>query len=116
MNGLRRHPILHLLGVLLALATLLPLVWIFVRAGQSDPHRVLGILRDPQTAAMVVRSLGLSVLVACLCGALALPLAWLTHATDVPGRALWQRLLVLPLAVPSYISGFVVLALLGPSG
>lgn len=116
MNGLRRHPILHLLGVLLALATLLPLVWIFVRAGQSEPHRVLGILRDPQTAAMVVRSLGLSVLVACLCGALALPLAWLTHATDVPGRALWQRLLVLPLAVPSYISGFVVLALLGPSG
>ncbi len=61
-------------------------------------------------------SLALALSVALACVAISVPLAWLTHATDVPGRSQFRRLLVLPLAVPSYVSGFVVVASLGPSG
>lgn len=43
-------------------------------------------------------------------------LAWLTGAYDFPGRRALSWLLVLPLAMPAYVLGFVFLALLGFGG
>ena len=48
--------------------------------------------------------------------ALAVPLAWLTVRTDLPFRRVWSVLTVLPLVIPSYVGGFVVVAALGPKG
>lgn len=43
-------------------------------------------------------------------------LAWLTAAYEFPGRRLLAWLLVLPLAMPAYVLGFVFLAMLGVGG
>ena len=46
----------------------------------------------------------------------AVPIAWLTVRTDLPFRRVWSVLTVLPLVIPSYVGGFVVVAALGPRG
>ena len=47
---------------------------------------------------------------------LALPLAWLTERTDLPFRRAWEVITILPLVIPSYIGGFLVVVTLGPKG
>lgn len=48
--------------------------------------------------------------------ALAVPLAWLTVRSDLRLRKTWAVLTVLPLVIPSYVAGFVVVVALGPRG
>tara|TARA_B100000315_G_scaffold233772_1_gene247157 strand:+ start:573 stop:2078 length:1506 start_codon:yes stop_codon:yes gene_type:complete len=48
--------------------------------------------------------------------ALAVPLAWLTVRTDLPLRKVWAVLTALPLVIPSYVGGLVVVVALGPRG
>ncbi|MDX1664033.1 MAG: iron ABC transporter permease [Candidatus Promineifilaceae bacterium] len=48
--------------------------------------------------------------------ALAIPLAWLTTATDLPARRLWALLAALPLVMPSYVAAFVYISILSPRG
>ena len=47
---------------------------------------------------------------------LAVPLAWLTVRTDLPLRRVWAVVAVLPLVIPSYVAGFIVVVTLGPRG
>lgn len=46
----------------------------------------------------------------------AVPSAWLVARTNFPGRSFFRWALVLPLALPTYISAFTYAALLGPTG
>ena len=46
----------------------------------------------------------------------AVPLAWLTVRTNIPFRTFWAVSAALPLVVPSYVAGFVVVVTLGPRG
>lgn len=47
---------------------------------------------------------------------IAVPSAWLVACCDMPGRWLFNWALVLPLALPTYISAFTYADLLGPTG
>src|SRR5690606_29908362 len=48
--------------------------------------------------------------------ALALPLAWLTTSTDLPGRKFWAVVAALPLVLPSYVGAYLLASILGPRG
>ena len=104
------------LGVGLAALGILPVAYLLLRAVQGGSSEALEVLGATETLWALGRSLGLATVMAVLCLALTLPLAWLTHCTDLPGRRAFRVLLNLPLAVPSYVSGFVVIAALGPTG
>ena len=47
---------------------------------------------------------------------IAVPLAWLTTATDLPFRRAWSVLAALPLVVPSYVAAYLYVSLLSPRG
>ena len=47
---------------------------------------------------------------------LAVPLAWLTVRTDLPFKTVWSVATALPLVIPSYVAGFIVVVTLGPKG
>jgi iron(III) transport system permease protein len=47
---------------------------------------------------------------------LAVPLAWITTCTDLPGKKIWTVLLALPLVIPSYVAAFLFASLLTPKG
>ena len=93
----------------------LPLTYLVVRTlgAAGEAWELLFRVRVLETLG---RTLLLAVAVTGASIALAVPLAWLTVRTDLPLRRAWSVLTVLPLVIPSYVGGFVVVAALGPRG
>jgi iron(III) transport system permease protein len=65
---------------------------------------------------LVARTLWLALAVTVLAAAIAVPLAWLTTRSDVPGRRVWGTLAPLPLVIPSYVSAYLFVSTFGPRG
>lgn len=96
-------------------AVLLPILYLLIRAlggGESSWEIVL----RPQTLETLWRTVWLAFWVTVLSIAIALPLAWLTTRSDLPGRRLWAVLTPLPLVVPSYVGAYLFVSALGPRG
>lgn len=114
--GARRPPAALLIaGVLVGAAAVLPAAYLVGVVG-ADPAAALDDVMTSETAAIVARSLGLTAAVCAATIALALPLAWLTTRTDLPGRRVWATLAALPLVIPSYVGAYLLIATLGPNG
>lgn len=112
----RRVPLLLAsLASLVGAAVLLPLVYLLVRAiqGGSAPWESFLRMRTVETL-LATALLALAVTAATIL--ISLPLAWLFARTDLPRRRTWLILAMLPLAIPSYVAGFAVIAGLGPHG
>ena len=111
------HVALHVVSLGVAALMLLPVAWLgyyaLQLASEIDAARAFF---GESTRAALYNGVALSVAVSGTCVALALPLAWLTHATDLPFRRVFRGALNLPLAVPSYVSGFIIVATAGPKG
>lgn len=96
-------------------AILLPVAYLLVRTTGAD-EGVWPLLFSARTRQLFANTVTLGGAVAATAIALAVPLAWLTARTDLPGAALWRILTVLPLVVPSYVGAFVLITVLGPTG
>ena len=102
-------------AALVALAMALPLVYLFVRTlGAGD--ETWQLLFRWRTVAIILRTFILVVAVTTSCIAIALPLAWITTRTDLPLKRMWFIIACLPLVIPSFIGGLVVVAAFGPKG
>ena len=102
-------------ALLVAAVMALPLVYLALRTvgAGSETWDLLFRIRVLETLGRTVL-LVLVVTVASI--GVAVPLAWLTVRTDLPLRRAWAVLTILPLVVPSYVGGLVVVAALGPKG
>jgi iron(III) transport system permease protein len=69
------------------------------------------VLLRERTARLVGRSVALAGVVTSLTLVLGIGLAWLTVRTDLPARRALAVVAVLPLAVPTYVAGFVWISL-----
>lgn len=115
-SSLRQAPQgLVVLGVIITALALLPLAYLVVRAAGATP-RAWDLLLQPRTWAIAANSIVLTVAVTASSIILAVPLAWLTVRSDLPGRRFWIVALVLPLVIPSYVGAFALLAMFGPRG
>ena len=97
-------------------ALLLPPGYLVVRALDGGGESLWDLLFRQRVAAILGRTLLLVVTVTLASAVVALPLAWLTVRTDLPFRRVWAVLTALPLVIPSYVAGFVVVVVLGPRG
>jgi iron(III) transport system permease protein len=95
-------------GVLLAPA------YLVVRAAESED--LWAQLTDESTVTAFANTVLLSVTVTAASVLIAVPLAWLSGRTDLPLQRVWTVLLALPLAVPSFVGGYVMVSALGPGG
>jgi len=93
-----------------ALAALLPVVYLVIRAGGGGWTAVADTLFLERTARLLARSLGLAAAVSVASAVLGIGLAWLTVRCDLPGRRVWRVLVALPLAVPSYVAAFALVS------
>ncbi len=108
------------LGVTLAAAlaaglVLLVPLYLVVRtlgAGQE----AVDILSKARTLEILGNTLLLAGAVTLAATAVAVPLAWLTTCTNLPGKRLWAILAALPLVLPSYVAAFVYVSILTPKG
>jgi iron(III) transport system permease protein len=102
-------------AVLVALFELLPLLYLVARALDTGEDGWRFLLRS-RTLEVVLNTAALAGAVAISTIAIAVPLAWLTSRTDLPGRAFWSTAAALPLVIPSYIGAVVMVAAFGPRG
>ena len=114
--GARRPPLVLLgLGLVIGLAAALPALYLVV-AVLDDASGALDAVLTSRTLGLITRSLGLAAAVTVAAIAIAVPLAWLTVRSDLPGRRVWATLATLPLVIPSYIGAYLFVSALGPRG
>ncbi len=103
-------------GGSVAAVALLPALYLVVRASGAGPGGFVEAVISSRTAGLLIRTTLLAVAVTGASVVIAVPLAWLTVRTDLPGRRLWVILTALPLVIPSYVGGYTFVAALGPRG
>ncbi len=103
----RRRPPLLLVAasVVTALVATLPLWYLAVRAVEGI-DRAGQILGRPRMAELIGTSVALALVVAVSTMIIGVAAAWLVARTALPARRTWAVLLVLPLAVPSYVAAY----------
>jgi iron(III) transport system permease protein len=116
LRPVRRPPAALLAaGVVVALLALAPLVYLVIRAAGAGEGS-LDLVFRPRTGEVLGNTLVMALLVGIGAVGIGLPVGWLTARTDLPYRRLFAVLLIVPLAVPSYVLAFAVIAALGPRG
>ncbi len=104
-----------LAATIISLIAIAPIMAIFVLAlrssGDTWPHLIANVLPGA-----LRRTLGLMAGVGCLTLLIGTGTAWLVTMYRFPGRRIFQWLLLLPLAVPTYIIAFCYLELFDYSG
>ncbi len=102
-------------AVLVAVLELLPLLYLVARTVEAGENAWQMLFRS-RTIEVVLNTVALAGTVALSTIVIAVPLAWLTSRTDLPGRAYWSVAAALPLVIPSYIGAVVIVAAFGPRG
>ena len=102
--------------LLVALGVLAPLSYLVLRAFQGDASELADLVFRTRNLRLLGNTLGLAVGVLFFTSAIAFPLAWLATRTDIKGRSIVTLIGVLPLAVPSYVMAYALMASTGPSG
>lgn len=102
-------------ALLVGFTCAVPPIYLVVRAGQS-PVAAWEAVWSVTTLSLTMRTVALAASTTTLAVILALPLAWLTARTDLPGRRIWAILAALPLVVPSYIAAMLAVSAFGPRG
>lgn len=115
-KGRRPPVVIWLPAALVAGAMLLPIVYLALRSSEAGLAGILEIVLSPSTLAVLGRTVALAAIVTTASVALAVPLAWLTARTDLPRRKTWTVLAALPLVIPSYVGGYVLVSAFGPRG
>jgi iron(III) transport system permease protein len=103
-------------ALLVGAAMSLPLVYLILRSLENGWGEFVEVALRDKTLAVLARSVALAAVVTVASVAVAVPLAWLTARTDLPGRRVWAVLAALPLVIPSYVGGFVLVSMFGPRG
>lgn len=102
-------------ALLIGIALTLPLVYLVIR-GASASEEAWSLLFRSRTILILSRSIILVVTVSTLSALIAVPIAWLTIRSNIPLRGFWTVTTALPLVIPTYVGGFIVVSALGPKG
>ena len=111
----RPPPLVWAAGLVVGSVLMLAPIYLLIRTASAGPEAwdLIFRMRVLETLSRTVL-LVVSVTVGSI--ALAVPLSWITVRTDLPGRSIWAVAIALPLVVPSYVAGFIVVVTLGPKG
>jgi iron(III) transport system permease protein len=100
--------LLRLIGIAAVLGVMAPIL-VVVMSWSSAQTEVWQHLIATQLGSLLFNTLLLLVGVGLLVSVLGIGLAWFTVMCDFPGRAWFEWLLMLPMAVPAYVMAFVIL-------
>ena len=102
-------------AVVLLLGLLLPPVYLFYRSLSGDVDLLLLLSRKSLWDSLL-NTVILMITVSVSCVLISVPCAWITTRSGVKQRGLWSVAFALPLVIPTYVGGFIVVVLLGPRG
>jgi iron(III) transport system permease protein len=107
---------LVIMGAIAAIGIALPLVYLIIRTMGIGGEQWWEFMRRRQTLKIIFNSIVMAVVVTLLSAFIAIPLAFLTVRTDLPGRRFWAVVTTLPLAIPTYVGSFALIATFAPRG
>lgn len=112
-TGRRKRPSIWVLAPVLLLVglSLLPLLYVGLKAWQAGLHEAIRLLWRPYVLRLLGNTLMLMAGVTAACVVIGVSLAWLLERSDLAGRRLWGVILCLPFAVPAFVSGFTWVSL-----
>jgi iron(III) transport system permease protein len=116
LKALRPPLFLTLTGAVVAIAITLPLLYLIIRSLGMDSRDLFALVSSFRHLSVLANSVVMAGMVAVFSTIIAIPLAFLTVLTDLPGRKFWLMTAILPLAVPSYVGSFTLLAAFAPKG
>lgn len=93
-------------SLLIAALLAVPLVFLLIEAQGAGAGEVWHLIARPLTAQLLWNTIRLTVTVTVLCAIIGTAAAWTTERTDLPAKALWRTLLIIPLAVPDFVVSF----------
>jgi len=94
-----------------ALLALLPLFYVVGYAIGAGWDEVSQLVFRARTGELLWNTARLTALTILSCAALGLGSAWLVERTNLPGRRIWNILLVAPLAVPAFVNSYAWVSL-----
>ncbi|MCC5614384.1 iron ABC transporter permease [Nostoc sp. CHAB 5836] len=116
MKAVRPPLFLTLAAGVVAVAIALPLLYLVIRTAGIGGEELSEVISRPRNIMVFFNSAAMAATVTLFSILIAVPLAFLTVRTDLPGRRFWLVATTLPLAVPSYVGSFALIATLAPRG
>ncbi|MEA5624047.1 iron ABC transporter permease [Nostoc sp. UHCC 0251] len=116
MKAVRPPLFLSLAAGVVAVAIALPLLYLVIRTAGIGGEELWELISRPRNISIYFNSAAMAATVTLFSTLIAVPLAFLTVRTDLPGRRFWLVATTLPLAVPSYVGSFALIATLAPRG
>jgi iron(III) transport system permease protein len=110
------HPLVWVPASAVAVAMLVPAIYLVVAAADLPAERILAIVTDPATLALTGRTLGLAAAVTSTSLVLGVPIAWLTTRSDLPARRFFAIATALPLVIPTYVGAYALVAAFARGG
>jgi iron(III) transport system permease protein len=107
---------LTLAAGVVTIAIAIPLVYLTMRTLGMGGDRLWELVTRDRTIEVLVNSVAVAATVTFFSLLIAIPLAFLTVRTDLPWRKFWSIATTLPLAIPSYIGSFALIATFAPKG
>jgi iron(III) transport system permease protein len=102
-----RRPVVLVAASCLVTALLtLPLVFLLVEAAGAGLSSVSELIFRQLTAELLWNTIRLTVVVTILCAIIGIGTAWCIERTNLPGRRVWEILVVVPLAIPDFVVSF----------
>ncbi len=114
----KAHPLTWVLYVGTAVVVLLMLLtpaYLLLRTAEAG-SKAIELFTHSRNLAIWGRTLLLTGSVTLTTAVIAVPLAWLTTRTDLPGRRFWGVTAALPLVIPSYVYAYLFISMFGPRG
>ena len=107
--------LVQIISLAVVAVVMIPLAYLIIGAVSAGQEGVDYLLRA-RTLRIVGNSIGLTA-VATLCAtAIAIPFAWLTSRSDLPGRRAWLVLGLAAMVIPSYLTAVTYAEAFGPKG
>lgn len=107
----RRPPLsLTVLGAVAAFTALIPLVYVLLRVFSGGLESFELLLERPRLPSLILNTLALASTVTLSAVLIGLPSAYLLSRVRIPARYIWMTFASLPLAVPSYLAAYGLLA------
>jgi iron(III) transport system permease protein len=116
LKAVRPPLFLTLSAAVVAVAIALPLLYLVIRTAGIGGEEFWELISRPRNIMVFFNSAAMAATVTLFSTLIAVPLAFLTVRTDLPGRRFWLVATTLPLAVPSYVGSFALIATLAPRG
>jgi iron(III) transport system permease protein len=105
-RGPRTSRTLLATSALIAGATALPLLFLFLLARHAGSTEVRHLLNRELTYQLLWNTVRLTAVVTVFCAVIGTATAWCVERTNLPLRRLWAVLVVIPLAIPDFVTSF----------